>query len=174
MEEERCFNNWDLDAVVRLGCRRRLSPPGQPDPFASFLPPPPPSPPHKEMPVVPAPAAKEPEPYAAWRFPDLGAAGGGQDGDELLRALLAAPPPPPPQPLPTPTPLPPPPPQQQRQPAVAAVDVPLPQARPAPARAQPSGRQVPGGVPRSKRRYASLLEPSTRRRFIDLFLSWGG
>lgn len=156
MEEERCFNNWDLDAVVRLGCRRRLSPPRQPDPFAPFLPPPPPPPPQKEKePVLPAPPAKEPEPepYAAWRFPDLGGAGGGQDGDELLRALLAA------QPLPTPTPTPPPPPpQQQRQPAVAAVDVPLPQARPAPARAQPSGRQAPGGVPRSKRRYAEFLD----------------
>lgn len=175
MEEERCFNNWDLDAVVRLGCRRRLSPPRQPDPFASFLPPPPP--PQKEKPVVPPPAKEpEPEPYPGWRFPDLGA-GGGQDGDELLRALLAAPLPPP-QPLPTPTPTPtlppPPPPQQPRQPAVAAVDVALPQARPAPARAQPSGRQVPGGVPRSKRRYASLLEPSTRLRFFELFLFLGG
>ncbi|CAD6251178.1 unnamed protein product [Miscanthus lutarioriparius] len=102
MEEERCFNNWDLDAV-------------------------------KEKPVVP-PLAKEPEPepYAGWPFPDLGA-GGGQDGDELLRALLAAQPPPP-QPLPTPTPTPtlppPPPPQQHRQPAVTAVDVPLPPSAP--------------------------------------------
>ncbi|KAJ1278890.1 hypothetical protein BS78_04G113700 [Paspalum vaginatum] len=149
MEEERCFNNWDLDAVVRLGCRRRLSPPRQPNSFASFLPPPPPQ---KEKPVVvPAPEpAKEPEADAGWRFPDL-YAGGGQDGDELLRALLAAPPPP----LPTPTPTSPPPQQQQQQPplpAVTAVDVPLPLVRAASARAQPSGRQVPGSVPRSKRR----------------------
>ncbi|WVZ77048.1 hypothetical protein U9M48_024950 [Paspalum notatum var. saurae] len=158
MEEERCFNNWDLDAVVRLGCRRRLSPQRQPNPFASFLAPPPPQ---KEKPVVavpaPEPPAKEPEPDAGWRFPDF-CAGGGQDGDELIRALLAAPPPPPPQPqpqpLPTPTPPPPPPPQQQQPPAspLTAVDVPLPMARAAPARAQPSGRQVPGSVPRSKRR----------------------
>uniref|UniRef100_A0A804P2F8 WRKY domain-containing protein n=1 Tax=Zea mays TaxID=4577 RepID=A0A804P2F8_MAIZE len=154
MEEERCFNNWDLDAVVRLGCRRLLSPSPQPDPFASFLPPPP----QKEKPVAPAPA-KEPEPHTAWRFPDLGA-GGGQDGEELLRALLADQPPlhqplptPAATPTPTPTATPPPPSQQQHlQPTVTAVDVAPPQVRPAPARAQPSGRQVPGGVPRSKRR----------------------
>ncbi|CAL4888637.1 unnamed protein product [Urochloa decumbens] len=156
MEEERWFNNnWDLGAVVHMGCRRRLSPPRQPDnPFAAFLPPPPPQ--KETPPVVPAPApapepAKElPEPDAAWRFPDL-FAGAGQDGDELLRALLA-PHLPLPQPplLPTPTP----PPQQQQPPVVAAVDVPPPppQVRAAPARAQPSGRPVPGGVPRSKRR----------------------
>jgi WRKY transcription factor 22 len=160
MEEERCFNNWDLDAVVRLGCRRLLSPSPQPDPFASLVPPPP----QKEKPVAPAPA-KEPEPHTAWRFPDLGA-GGGQDGEELLRALLADQPPlhqplptPAATPTPTPTATPPPPSQQQHlQPTVTAVDVAPPQVRPAPARAQPSGRQVPGGVPRSKRRYAALAE----------------
>jgi WRKY transcription factor 22 len=158
MEEERCFNNWDLDAVVRLGCRRLLSPSPQPDPFASLVPPPP----QKEKPVAPAPA-KEPEPHTAWRFPDLGA-GGGQDGEELLRALLADQPPlhqplPTPAATPTPTATPPPPSQQQHlQPIVTAVDVAPPQVRPAPARAQPSGRQVPGGVPRSKRRYAALAE----------------
>nr|ACG45221.1 WRKY39v2 - superfamily of TFs having WRKY and zinc finger domains [Zea mays] len=160
MEEERCFNNWDLDAVVRLGCRRRLSPPRQPDPFASLLPPtlpsPSPSPPQKEKPVVPALAkGPEPEPYAGWRFPNLGA-GGGQDGDELMRAMLAVQPSLP-QPLPTTTPTPtptlPPAAGEHRQSTVTAVDVPLPQVRPAPAaRAQPSGRQVPGSVPRSKRR----------------------
>ncbi|OEL25965.1 WRKY transcription factor 22 [Dichanthelium oligosanthes] len=149
MEEERCFNNWDLDAVVRLGCRR-LSPPRQADnPFAAFQPPQPQ--PHKEeKAAVPAPA---PEADAGWRFPDP-CAGGGQDGDELLRALLAAQPPLP-QPLPTPpspSPQPPPPPQRQQQP----VDVPPRKVHAAPAsplaRAHPSGRQVAGGVPRCKRR----------------------
>ncbi|RCV04550.1 hypothetical protein SEVIR_1G010100v4 [Setaria viridis] len=160
MEEDRYFDNWDLDTVVRLGCRRRLSPPRQPDnPFAAFLLPPPQ--PQKEKPA-PAPApepAKEPEADAGWRFPDL-FAGGGQDGDELLMALLAAHPPLPQPTLPTPTPPPPPPTQQQQQqpPVVAAVDAPPPQVRAAAApasaltRAQPSGRPVPGGVPRSKRR----------------------
>ncbi|CAO2045358.1 unnamed protein product [Urochloa humidicola] len=154
MEEERWFNNnWDLGAVVHMGCRRRLSPPRQPDnPFAAFLPPP-----QKETPpAMPAPApapepAKElPEADAGWRFPDF-FAGAGQDGDELLRALLAPHLPLPQPTLPTP---PPPPPQQQQQPAVAVVDLPPPpaQVRVAPARAQPSGRPVPGGVPRSKRR----------------------
>ncbi|CAL5022753.1 unnamed protein product [Urochloa decumbens] len=159
MEEERWFNNnWDLGAVVHMGCRRRLSPPRQPDnPFAAFLPPPPPPQPRKEKTAVPAPEpAKElPEVDAGWRFPDL-FAGAGQDGDELLRALLAPHLPLPQPPLPTP----PPPPQHQQQPVVTAVDVQPPppphQLRaapaPAPARAQPSGRPVPGGVPRSKRR----------------------
>ncbi|RLM93481.1 putative WRKY transcription factor 27 [Panicum miliaceum] len=153
MEEERCFNNWDLDAVVRLGCRRRLSPPRQGDtnPFAALLPPQPRK--EKEKAAVRAPEpAKEPEADTGWRFPDL-CADGGQGGDELLRALLAAHPPPLPQPLPaapsppTPTPTPPPP-QRQLQP----VDVPPPQVHAAAARAQPSGRPVPGGAPRSKRR----------------------
>ena len=156
MEEERCFNNWDLDAVVRLGCRRRLSPPrqGGTNPFAALLPPQPRKE-EKEKAAAPEPA-KEPEADTGWRFPDL-CAGGGQGGDELLRALLAAQPPlPQPQPLPTP-PSPPTPPQRQLQP----VDVPPPPqvhaapAASAPARAQPSGRPVPGGVPRSKRRYAN-------------------
>ncbi|GJN19518.1 hypothetical protein PR202_gb06801 [Eleusine coracana subsp. coracana] len=155
MEEERCFNNWDLDAVVRLACRRRLSPPPSlvNDPFAS-LPPPPAAP-------NPAPELGN-EVEAGWRFPDL-RAGGGQDGDELLRALLAAQPlPMAPPPLPT-LPPPPPPPQQQKQqqqPVVVVTPAEVPaQARAAPApasapaRAQPSGRQMPGGaVPRSKRR----------------------
>jgi hypothetical protein len=169
MEEDRYFDNWDLDTVVRLGCRRRLSPPRQqPDnPFAAFLLPPPPQPQwHLEkmaVPAAPAPEpAKEAEVDSEWRFPDL-FAGGGQDGDELLMALLAAQPPLPQPTLPTPPPPPPPPPTQQQQqqpPVVATVDVPPPQMRAvsasAPARAQPSGRPVPGGVPRSKRRYASL------------------
>ncbi|CAN6272191.1 unnamed protein product [Urochloa humidicola] len=156
MEEERWFNNnWDLGAVVHMGCRRRLSPPRQPDnPFAAFLPPPPP-PQKATPPAVPAPAlapvpAKElQEADAGWRFPDL-FAGAGQDGDELLRALLAPHLPLPQPPLPTPTP----PTQQQQQPVVTAVDVPPPppQVRAAPVRAQPSGRPVPGGMPRSKRR----------------------
>ncbi|XP_062223582.1 probable WRKY transcription factor 27 [Phragmites australis] len=151
MEEEHCFNNWDLDAVVRLACRRRLSPPQQAnDPFASF---PPPPPPQQGTPVAPKTApepAKEREADAGWRFPDL-CGGDGQDGDELLRALLAAHPPLLP-PLPTPPTLTPPsPPQQQQRPVVTPADVAI-QARAAPARAQPSGRQVPGGVPRSKRR----------------------
>ncbi|XP_062218789.1 probable WRKY transcription factor 27 [Phragmites australis] len=149
MEEEHCFNNWDLDAVVRLGCRRRLSPPPQADPFASFAPPPPQQ---QEKPAAPAPAREREEDAAGWSFPDLCAgdvAGGGQDGDELLKALLAAQPP---QPSHLPTP---PPPQQQQQPVVTTGDV-APQTRAAPAsalaREQPSGRQLPSGVPRSKRR----------------------
>ncbi|GJM90801.1 hypothetical protein PR202_ga07115 [Eleusine coracana subsp. coracana] len=152
MEEERCFNNWDLDAVVRLACRRRLSPPPSlvNDPFAS-LPPPPPAAPN------PAPELGN-EVEAGWRFPDL-RAGGRQDGDELLRALLAAQPlPMAPPPLPT-LPPPPPPPQQQQQPVVVVTPAEVPaQARAAapasaPARAQASGRQMPSGtVPRSKRR----------------------
>nr|CAB3446337.1 unnamed protein product [Digitaria exilis] len=155
MEEDCCFSNWGLDAVVRLGCRRRLSPPRREDtnnnPFAAFLPPP----------QKPAPEpAKEPEADASWRFPDFFAGGGQDAGDELLRALLASSHPPmSSQPTPPPLPLPPSP--QQQQPVVAAaVDVPPPQARAAPAsapaRAQPSGRQMPGGVPRSKRRYACV------------------
>ncbi|CAN6237784.1 unnamed protein product [Urochloa humidicola] len=154
MEEERWFNNnWDLGAVVHMGCRRRLSPPRQADnPFAAFLPPPPP-PPQKETPApAPAPAKELPVADAGWRFPDL-CAGAGQDGDELLRALLA---PHLPLPQPPPLPMPTPPPHQQQPAVVTAVDAPPPQARaapaPAPARAQPSGRPVPGGVPRSKRR----------------------
>ncbi|OEL27441.1 WRKY transcription factor 22 [Dichanthelium oligosanthes] len=163
MEEDRCFNNWDLGAVVHLGCRRRLSPPPRQvdNPFAAFLAPQPQPQPHMEKPAVPALApepATEPVADAGWRFPDLCAGGGGQDGDELLRALLAAHPPLPQPPLPTPTPTlpPPPPPQQQQQPVVTAVDVAPTQVRAAPApalaRAQPSGRPASGGVPRSKRR----------------------
>ncbi|KAL6889035.1 hypothetical protein ACP4OV_010061 [Aristida adscensionis] len=147
MEEEHCFNNWDLNAVVRLACRRRrrLSPPPQPDPFASFLPPPPPPP---ETPAARKPTpepSREPEVDAGWRFPDL-FAGGDKDGDELLRALLAAQPPPPPPPS-LHTPPPPPPPQPVAAPAEARAS-----PASAPARAQPSMRQVPGSVPRSKRR----------------------
>ncbi|KAL6606089.1 hypothetical protein ACP70R_041742 [Stipagrostis hirtigluma subsp. patula] len=148
MEEEHCLNNWDLGAVVRLACRRRrLSPPPQPDPFASFLPLSPP--PQQQEKPAPEPAKED----VGWRFPDLCAGGGKDDGDELLRALLAAQPPLPP-PLSTP---PPPPPQQQQplppsQPVVKPADAPLPAPAPAPARPQPSMRQVPGSVPRSKRR----------------------
>jgi WRKY transcription factor 22 len=153
MEEEHGFNNWDLYAVVRLGCRRRLSPPPLQvnDPFASL----PPAPP-----LLAPPAALNPAPEltnkadAGWSFPDL-LLGGGQDGNELLRALLASQPAVP-SPLPTLLPPPPPPKQQQQQPVVVVpADVPA-QARAAPvsapSRAQPSGRQIPGAVPRSKRR----------------------
>jgi WRKY transcription factor 22 len=148
MDEERCFNNWDLDAVVRLACRRRLSPPPSQvnDPFDSF------PPAQQGLPAAPNPAN---EADVDWRFPDL-RAGVGQDGDELLRALLVAQPPMPLPALPT-LPTPPPPPQQQQQQPPAVVppaEVPA-QARAAPAsapaRAQPSGR-MPGAVPRSKRR----------------------
>jgi len=165
MEEERCFNNWDLDAVVRLGCRRRLSPPRQGDtnPFAALLPPQRRKEKEKEKAAAPEPA-KEPEADTGWRFPDL-CAGGGQGGDELLRALLAAQPPlPQPQPLPTP-PSPPTPPQRQPQPVGGPPPPQVPGAPAAsgPARAQPGGRPVPGGVPRSKRRYANThtLQPSS-------------
>ncbi|KAF8721792.1 hypothetical protein HU200_022974 [Digitaria exilis] len=153
MEEDCCFSNWGLDAVVRLGCRRRLSPPRREDnnnnPFAAFLPPP-----QKPAPAPVPELAKEPEADASWRFPDFFAGGGQDAGDELLRALLASSHPPMSS-QPTPPPLPPSP-QQQQPVAAAAVDVAPPQPRAAPARAQPSGRQVPGGVPRSKRRYACV------------------
>ncbi|TVU33356.1 hypothetical protein EJB05_25168, partial [Eragrostis curvula] len=154
MEEEHCLNNWDLDAVVRLACRRRLTPPPVQvnDPFAS-LPPAAPPPQQQRLPAA-APANRAPEPLAnvqemdaGWRFPDL-RVGGGQDGDELIRALLAAQPPLQP-PLPS---LPPPPPQQQQPVVEAPAQARAAAPASAPARAQPSGRQVPGAVPRSKRR----------------------
>ncbi|KAK1616893.1 hypothetical protein QYE76_022410 [Lolium multiflorum] len=145
MEEEHCANNWDLHAVVRFGCRRAMSPPTprRHDPFATFLPPPP----VKDQPVD-----------AGWCFPDLGA-GFGQDADELLKAFCAPPSPPqlplphPPQQLPVSPPPLQPPKQQQQQAMMAPAEVPLQTAAAAPApRAQPSGRQASGGVPRSKRR----------------------
>jgi WRKY transcription factor 22 len=146
MDEESCFNNWDLNAVVRQACRRRLSPPPSQVnvPFDSF------PPAQQGPPTAPNPAN---EADVEWRFPDL-PAGGGQDGNELLRALLVAQPPMPPPALPTlPTP-PPPPQQQQQQPPVVLPPAEVPaRAAPAsaPARAQPNGR-MPGAVPRSKRR----------------------
>ena len=144
MEEEHCANNWDLHAVVRFGCRRALSPPPRHDP--SFLPP-------RET----VPAEKQVV-DAGWCFPDLGA-GFGQDADELLKAFCAATSPPQlPASLPPP---PPPPPTQQQQsqllqetrqaPMMAPAEVPLQPAAPTP-KAQSSGRQNSGGVPRSKRR----------------------
>ena len=140
MEEEHCANNWDLHAVVRFGCRRALSPPPRHDPFL-------------QSPGEKPPPEKQAVVDAGWCFPDLGA-GLGQDADELLKAFCAAPSPPQP-----PASLPPPPPPQQPQPQQetrhaqmhAPAEVPLQPAAPAP-RAQPSGRQVSGGVPRSKRR----------------------
>uniref|UniRef100_A0ACD5Z6A8 Uncharacterized protein n=1 Tax=Avena sativa TaxID=4498 RepID=A0ACD5Z6A8_AVESA len=134
MEEEHYSNNWDLHAVVRFGCLRALSPPPRHDPFAPFMPP------------TTEPVSVEKKVVdAGWCFPDLGA-GYGQDADELLKAFCAASSPP--QQLPLPTPLPPP---QQQQAMMAPAEAPLQTAAPAP-RAQPSGRQASGGVPRSKRR----------------------
>jgi hypothetical protein len=152
MEEEHCGNNWDLHAVVRFGCRRALSstPPPRDDPFAPFLPPPTPV---KEQPAD-----------AGWCFPDLGA-GFGQDADELLKAFCAASPPTQ-LPLPPPTTPPPPPPQQQQQEMMAPAEVLLQTAAPAP-RAQPSGRQASGGVPRSKRRYAYRVNFGTKMAKIS-------
>ncbi|KAL6629444.1 hypothetical protein ACP70R_029209 [Stipagrostis hirtigluma subsp. patula] len=149
MEEEHCMNNWDLDAVVRLACRRRLSRPPQPDPFASFLPPLPPQQQEEPAPPTSTPEpAKEPEEDVAWCFPDL-CTGTETAGGELPKAVLAA------QQPPLPPPLPPPSQQRQQQPVLTRMDAPL-QARAAPAsapaRAQPSMRPVHGSVPRSKRR----------------------
>ncbi|CAM0945919.1 unnamed protein product [Alopecurus aequalis] len=135
MEEEHSANNWDLHAVVRFGCRRAMSPPPRHEPFAPFL-----------SPRETAPVEKQAV-DPGWCFPDLGA-GFGQDADELLKAFCAASSPPQ-----LPVSLPPPPQRQQQEerrqaPMMAPPEVTL---QPAP-RAQPSGRQVSGGVPRSKRR----------------------
>lgn len=90
MEEELCGNNWDLDAVVRLGCcRRRISPAAvaqQVDPFASFL---------QQGVAMEVAAEKEVGVEAAWSFPELtvrdgGGGGLGRDADELLKAFCAA------------------------------------------------------------------------------------
>jgi hypothetical protein len=149
MEEDRCLNNWDLSAVVRLACRSRLSPQVN-NPFDSF----PPLPPQQGPPAALKPA-NEQEADAGWCFPDL-RAGRGQDGDEILGALLAAAQPTmPPPALPTP---PPPPATQQQQPvtvtpAEVAAPAPAAPASAPPARPQPRRRQMPGAaVPRSKRR----------------------
>uniref|UniRef100_A0A0E0JY71 WRKY domain-containing protein n=1 Tax=Oryza punctata TaxID=4537 RepID=A0A0E0JY71_ORYPU len=160
MEEELCGNNWDLDAVVRLGCcRRRISPASavaaqQVDPFAPFL-----LPVTQPTTVATEVAEKEVGVEAGWSFPELAVRDGGglgRDADELLKAFCAAfpssssssslpaPAPPPPQPQPE---------QPQQKPvAVVQENLPVPTTA-APAKAQPAAvRQVPGGVPRSKRR----------------------
>ncbi|KAF0932935.1 hypothetical protein E2562_013134 [Oryza meyeriana var. granulata] len=141
MEEELCGNNWDLDAVVRLGCcRRRLTPASssQGDPFASFL-----LTPQQGVMEV---GKEELGVDAGWSFPDLtvgDGAGLGRDADELLKAFCAAFPSPS---LSTPQP----PEQQQQKPVVVQENLPVKTA--APARAPAAVRHVPGGVPRFKRR----------------------
>ncbi|KAL5208291.1 hypothetical protein ABZP36_032726 [Zizania latifolia] len=153
MGEELCGNNWDLSAVVRLGCCRRVNPSllaQQQDPFAAFLPPPPP-PQQQQMGALETAKEEVGVVDGGWSFPDLTAGGLGRDADELLKAFCAAFPP-------RELPLPPPKQQQQHQQEAEeklqkpALKENLPvqtaaasAAASAPARAQP-------GVPRSKRR----------------------
>ncbi|PUZ74985.1 hypothetical protein GQ55_1G110600 [Panicum hallii var. hallii] len=154
MEEERHFNNCDLGVVKCMRSLHRLLPPRQADiPFAALLPPQTQT--QKEKTMMPAPApepAKKPDADAGWRFPDV-CTGSRQDGDELLKDLLAAHPP---LPLPSPRSPPPLPPQQQQQLVVTAMDVPPPQVRTAlPStltRVLPSVWPVLGGLPNPKRR----------------------
>ncbi|BAS78006.1 Os02g0265200 [Oryza sativa Japonica Group] len=157
MEEELCGNNWDLDAVVRLGCcRRRISPAAvaqQVDPFASFL---------QQGVAMEVAAEKEVGVEAAWSFPELtvrdgGGGGLGRDADELLKAFCAAFPSSSSSkssPLPTPPPPPPTQPQpEQQKPVTVQENLPAPTTAPARASQPAAARQVPaGGVPRSKRR----------------------
>ncbi|XP_015689079.2 probable WRKY transcription factor 27 [Oryza brachyantha] len=164
MEEELWgSNNWDLDAVVRLGCcRRRVSAAAQQqqvDPFEPFL-----VAQQQAQLGVMVEAAKEELGAgvdAGWSFPDLavrdGGGGLGRDADELLKAFCAAFPSPSSS-LPTAAPAPAPPPEQpkeeeeekKRKPVLVQENQPVQAA--APARAPAAVRQVPGGVPRSKRR----------------------
>uniref|UniRef100_A0A0D9VEI0 WRKY domain-containing protein n=1 Tax=Leersia perrieri TaxID=77586 RepID=A0A0D9VEI0_9ORYZ len=145
MEEELCFgggnNNWDLSAVVRLGCcRRRISPASASDPFASFL-----LPPVMEVSVEKEMAGVD---AAGWSFPELSAgdgAGLGRDADELLKAFCASfhsssPPPLTEQP------------KEEQKPVLVPENLPVQTSAPARSPAAAAVRQVAGGVPRSKRR----------------------
>ncbi|KAL5211614.1 hypothetical protein ABZP36_022461 [Zizania latifolia] len=164
MGEELCGNNWDLDAVVRLGCcSRRVTPSlaQQQDPFAAFLAPPPPLQQQQQL-LLGVPEAVKEELVVVdggWSFPDLTAGDGagrlGRDADELLKAFCAAFPsrklslPPPPVTT-----------QQQQQakeqqpqkPELLPENLPVQTTAATPARSKPAMRQVAGGVPRSKKR----------------------
>ncbi|KAG8058661.1 hypothetical protein GUJ93_ZPchr0002g25122 [Zizania palustris] len=155
MGEELCGNNWDLGAVVRLGCCRRVNPSlmaQQQDPFAAFLPAPAPPQQQQQQKLGVLEAAKEEVGVVdgGWSFPELSAGGLGRDADELLKAFCAAFPP---------RELPPPPPpllqqkvaeEEKLQKPALKENLPV-QTAAASAAASASARAQPGG-PRSKRR----------------------
>ncbi|KAG8070401.1 hypothetical protein GUJ93_ZPchr0006g42194 [Zizania palustris] len=155
MGEELCGNNWDLGAVVRLGCcRSRVSPSlaqQQQDSFAAFLAPPP-----QQQLLFGVPEAVKEElgvVDGGWSFPDLAA---GDGAGELLRAFCAAFPSRK-QSLPQTPPVTA---QKQQQaneqppqrPELLPENLPVQTTAATPARPKPATRQVAGGVPRSKKR----------------------